>query len=247
MLSPPGKSQSAIDAGTTSSVSDSSSNSPTPRPLDLTYHRPSSKTKLRNYVFDTFGPYPIVGAAFVGAVNQGNHTPPEWGQGFGAYGERVGSDFGIAMVSTTTRFALAAAFREDTIYYRCECKGLFRRLAHAGISTVTARVGEDGHRRLSFPALIAPYAGTMAAVYGWYPSRYGVKDGLRMGNLQPPRVCRPEYRERVHLRRPAYPFYASRPLLVFRTRPFRPLDSLSCPELADDLPHQASAPQSGCG
>jgi hypothetical protein len=27
-----------------------------------------------------------------------------------------------------------------------------------------------------------PYAGTMAAVYGWYPSRFGVKDGLRMGN-----------------------------------------------------------------
>ena len=80
VLSPPGKSQSTIDAGTTSSVGDSSSNSPTPRPLDLTYHRPSSKTKLRNYVFDTFGPYPIVGAAFVGAVNQGNHTPPEWGK-----------------------------------------------------------------------------------------------------------------------------------------------------------------------
>ena len=29
---------------------------------------------------------------------------------------------------------------------------------------------------------MAPYAGTMTAVYGWYPSRYGVKDGMRMGN-----------------------------------------------------------------
>src|SRR5580692_8121075 len=111
VLSPPGKSQFAIDAGTTSSVSDSSSNSPTPRPLDLTYRRPSNKAKLRNYFFDTFGPYPIAGAAIVAAVNQGNHTPPEWGQGFGAYGERVGSNFGIAMVSTTTRYALAAGFR----------------------------------------------------------------------------------------------------------------------------------------
>jgi hypothetical protein len=50
------------------------------------------------------------------------------------------------------------------------------------LSTVTARHGEDGHRRLSFPALVAPYAGTMTAVYGWYPDRYGAKDGLRMGN-----------------------------------------------------------------
>jgi hypothetical protein len=182
MLAPLAKPQSITASGTASTMGDSSSSSPTPRPLDLTYHRPSNKTKLRNYFFDTFGPYPIAGAAVVAAVNQGNHTPPEWGQGFGAYGERVGSNFGIAMISTTTRYALAAAFREDTIYYRCECKGLFQRLAHAGISTVTARVGEDGHRRLSFPALIAPYAGTMTAVYGWYPSRYGVKDGLRMGN-----------------------------------------------------------------
>jgi hypothetical protein len=50
------------------------------------------------------------------------------------------------------------------------------------ISTFTARRGSDGHRVFSFPALVAPYVGTMAAVYGWYPDRYGAKDALRMGN-----------------------------------------------------------------
>jgi hypothetical protein len=50
------------------------------------------------------------------------------------------------------------------------------------ISTLTARRGEDGHRVFSFPALVAPYAGTMTAVYGWYPSRFGARDALRMGN-----------------------------------------------------------------
>jgi hypothetical protein len=150
--------------------------------LNLTYVRPTEKIKIRNYMFDAFGPYPIVGAAILGAVNQANNTPPEWGQGFKAYGERVGSDFGIALATTTTRYALAEAFREDTIYYRCDCKGIVRRMQHAVISTVTARHGEDGHRRLSFPALIAPYAGTTTAIYGWYPGRYDVKDGLRMGN-----------------------------------------------------------------
>jgi hypothetical protein len=68
------------------------------------------------------------------------------------------------------------------VYYRCECKGIERRLEHVMISTVTARRGEDGHRRLSFPAIVAPYAGTLTAVYAWYPSRYGAKDALRMGN-----------------------------------------------------------------
>jgi hypothetical protein len=181
-FAPAARAQSAADPGSSSSGSDSASAGTTRPQLDLTYKHPTEKTKLRNYFFDAFGPYPIAGAAIVAAINQADKTPPEWGQGAKAYGERVGSNFGIAMVTTTTRYTLAKAFREDTLYYRCECKGVFRRLGHAVISTVTARRGEDGHRRLSFPALVAPYAGTMTAVYGWYPSRYGVKDGLRMGN-----------------------------------------------------------------
>jgi hypothetical protein len=180
-LAPQGRTQSAA-AGSSSVLTAVSPAPTTHAQLDFTYKRPTERVKLRNYFFDTFGPYPIAGAGILGAINQADKTPPEWGQGASAYGERVGSDFGIAMVTTGTRYGLAKAFGEDTIYYRCDCKGVLRRLEHAVISTVTARRGDDGHRRLSFPALIAPYAGTMTAVYGWYPSRYGVKDGLRMGN-----------------------------------------------------------------
>jgi hypothetical protein len=171
--------------GATSSSSDVASSSPsdTTQPqLNLTYKRPTEKTKLRNYFFDAFGPYAMVGSAVSGGINQADRTPPEWGQGAKAYGERVGSDFGIALVTTTTRYALAKVFREDTLYYRCECKGVFRRLGHAVISTVTARYGDDGRRRLSLATLVAPYAGTMTAAYGWYPNRFGFKDGMRMGN-----------------------------------------------------------------
>jgi hypothetical protein len=50
------------------------------------------------------------------------------------------------------------------------------------ISTFTARRGVAGHRVFSLPDLLSPYAGTMAAVYGWYPGRYDYKDGFRMGN-----------------------------------------------------------------
>jgi hypothetical protein len=150
--------------------------------LNLTYVRPSERTKLRNYIFDAFGPYPMVGAAAVAGINQADNSPPEWGQGASGYGKRFVSDFGIAAVTTTTRYGLAQAFREDTLYYRCECKGVFPRLSHAVISTFAARRGDDGHRVFSFSALIAPYAGTMTAVYGWYPGRYNAEDALRMGN-----------------------------------------------------------------
>jgi hypothetical protein len=148
----------------------------------LMYVRPPQETKLHNYLFDGFGPYPIVGAALVAGVNQAYNSPPEWKQGAAGYSKRFGSNFGIAAISTTTRYALAQALKEDTLYYRCECQGVFRRLGHAVVSTLTARRGEDGHRVFSFPALVAPYAGTMTAVYGWYPDRYTAKDALRMGN-----------------------------------------------------------------
>jgi hypothetical protein len=150
--------------------------------LNLTYVRPTQRTKVSNYVFDAYGPYPIAGAAFVAGIDQLSNAPPEWNQGFEGFGKRFGSDFGIAMVSTTTRYGLSEAFKEDALYYRCECKGVFPRMSHAVLSTFTARRGEDGHRVFSFPALVAPYAGSMTAVYGWYPNRYGAKDAFRTGN-----------------------------------------------------------------
>jgi hypothetical protein len=68
------------------------------------------------------------------------------------------------------------------LYYRCACKGFFPRLSHAAFSSFVSRRGDDGHRVFSFPALVAPYAGSLVAVYGWYPDRFGAKDAFRMGN-----------------------------------------------------------------
>jgi hypothetical protein len=163
-------------------LGDSSATSTTPAQSDLPYTRPTQAIMLRNYLFDGFGPYPIVGAALTAGISQASNGVPEWGQGAEGYGKRIGSAFGVAAVSTTTRYALSEALRQDAMYYRCECTGVFPRLRHAVISTLTARSGSDGHRVFSFPALVAPYAGTMTAVYAWFPGRYGVKDAFRLGN-----------------------------------------------------------------
>ena len=172
------RAQSSLDArdpsGTVASSNLAQSN--------LTYNRPTQTTKIRNYAFDAFGPLPIGVAAVEAGIDQEDNSPPEWKQGAAGYGRRFGSDFAIEGVSTTTRYALSEAFREDALYYRCECKGIFPRLGHAVISTLMARRGEDGHRVFSLPALIAPYAGSTTAVYGWYPSRYDAEDAFRMGN-----------------------------------------------------------------
>jgi hypothetical protein len=149
---------------------------------DLTYIPPTQSTKFHNYVFDAFGPYPVSAAALTAGLNQFTNSPPEWRQGVEGYSKRFGSDFGIIAVGTTARYGLAEAFKEDTMYYRCECRGFLPRLTHAAVSTLTGRRGKDGHRVFSIPSLIAPYAGTMTAVYGWYPRRYGARDAFRMGN-----------------------------------------------------------------
>jgi hypothetical protein len=181
-----GFAQSASGAGTnTTGYTQSSSDMKTRHQTQasrLGYVRPSKETRLHNYLFDAFGPYPLMGAAIVGGINQADNTPPEWGQGAGGYGRRVGSNYGIAAVSATTRYALSEVLHEDTLYYRCACTGFFPRLGHALVSTLISRRGDEGHRIFSVPALVAPYAGTMTATYGWFPGRYGAKDAFRMGN-----------------------------------------------------------------
>ena len=71
------RAQSVADSGDSSSMVAS-----TPAAqLDLTYTRPTQITKFRNYIFDGFGPYPIVGAAVVAGMEQAENAPPEWNQG----------------------------------------------------------------------------------------------------------------------------------------------------------------------
>lgn len=146
------------------------------------YHKPTHSQKFKSYLFDSFGPYAILGAAVAGGIQQIDNAPPEWGQGAEAYGSRFGSSFGINVVTQTTRYGLSELFHEDTLYYRCECSGWLPRTKHALISTVTARKGDDGHRVFSLPSLVAPYAGGEAAALLWYPSRYDATDGFRFGN-----------------------------------------------------------------
>lgn len=177
-LPPLAKAQSSLDSAVPSPTVATTS----PAPPDLPYDPPTQRTKIHNYAFDAFGPLPIAVAAIEAGIDQEDNSPPEWKQGAQAFGKRFGSDFAVEAVSTTTRYGLSEAFKEDALYYRCDCRGVFPRLGHAVISTLTARRGDDGHRVFSFPALVAPYAGSATAVYAWYPSRFGAKDAFRMGN-----------------------------------------------------------------
>jgi hypothetical protein len=159
-----------------------SGNSAASQLTPLPYVQPTQREKMHNYLFEAFGPYPVAWTTLVAGWHQARRSPPDWREGFPGYGERYASDFGNSAVNITTRFALAKALDEDTLYYRCSCSGVWPRLKHALVSTAFVHRGADGRRAFALPVVVAPYAAGMTAVYGWYPSRYGAKDAFRMGN-----------------------------------------------------------------
>lgn len=171
-------------ASSASSFAIGDSPSPTIRPpqLDLLYTLPTEKIRSRAYLFDAYVPYPIAGTANVAGGNHADNTPPQGGHRASAFGLRFRANLAIATVTTTTHYGLAGSCCEATVFYRCECKGFFPRFGQAMLSTMTAPRGKYGRRRLSFPAIVAPYAGIMTAFYGRHSARNGPQNALGMGN-----------------------------------------------------------------
>lgn len=153
-----------------------------PLPVVPGYQEPSQEQKRNNYLLEAFGPYPLMWTTLVAGLHQATRTPPAWREGWPGYGERYASDFGNSVVNISTRFSLAETLHEDTLYYRCACRGVLPRLKHAVVWTAMAHRGEDGHMAPAVPVFVAPYVASATAVYGWYPRRYGAKDAFRMGN-----------------------------------------------------------------
>ncbi len=152
------------------------------KPLEV-YLRPTFRERFRIYLFHTYGPLKITEDALSAAISQADDSPPDWHQGWGAYGQRFGSAVGAGAAGGTARFLTAEVLRVDTKYYPCACKGFLPRVGYALKSHITARAGDDGHRVFSIPALVAPYAGSFSTLL-WYPSRYGPEDAFRRGNYR---------------------------------------------------------------
>ncbi|HKO10759.1 MAG TPA: hypothetical protein VJV22_02240 [Acidobacteriaceae bacterium] len=140
-----------------------------------------ARSALHHFGSDTLGPYTFFMALATAGIHQATNNPPDWHQGFPALSERFGSNMGITATGNAVRYGLAYATDVDLNFEKCRCTGLLPRIGHAFSSTAMAR-RRDGSSVLSFPNLIAPYAATTVAVYGWYPARYDIRDALRMGN-----------------------------------------------------------------
>jgi hypothetical protein len=132
--------------------------------------KPSPLTEQRRfhlYVLNTIGPAPLLGEAAAAGIQHWRNLPAEYGQGWGAFGKRYGSNLAYNATRQTITYAVAAAFREDTRYFGSTSEGVLRRTAHALVSTFTAR-RPDGAQTFSVSS-VTGVVGACAISSIWGP------------------------------------------------------------------------------
>lgn len=153
--------------------------SATQDPFD-TYVFPTKRERFDRYLKDTVGPFRIARTTISAGLDQWSDTPEEWEQGMKGYGKRFASSFGRNAIQQTVTYGLDEALDQDSRFHRSNREGLFPRVKHAFLETVTSRT-KSGKRVLSAPRLAGVYGSAIVATETWYPERYSYKDGLRIG------------------------------------------------------------------
>ena len=127
----------------------------------------SFSDRVKFYERSFVQPEVLIGPALGAGIGQWRDTPPEWGQGVGAYGTRFASGFGRSVISRTIAFGVAAADHEDSRFVPSHETGIWRRTRHAIIGTFISRTPTGG----SMPAF-SRFAGVYGAGFianAWEP------------------------------------------------------------------------------
>ncbi|HKR21732.1 MAG TPA: hypothetical protein VJS17_04015 [Pyrinomonadaceae bacterium] len=150
-----------------------------PNPFD-TYKFPTHRERFERYVKDTVGPFRLARTVAAAGIDQWRDNPEEWEQGMKGYGKRFASHMGRNAIQQTVTYGLDEALGQDSSFHRSNRAGVFPRVKHAFLETITSRT-KSGKRVLSAPRLAGVYTGAIVQTETWYPERYSYKDGLRIG------------------------------------------------------------------
>lgn len=130
----------------------------------------TEKDRFQLYVLSAAGPVPLLGEAAAAGISQGTNSPPEWGQGWGAFGERYGSNLAYNGVRQTISYGVSIAFHEDNRYFASGQHGFFGRTRYAILSTFTAR-HPDGRQSFSVSS-VSGVLGASAISSIWGPDSW---------------------------------------------------------------------------
>jgi hypothetical protein len=108
--------------------------------------------------------YPYI--AFVAAISQADKSERGYGQGWGPYGERVGSAFGDATIENYMTGAIfPSLLKEDPRYYQMGKGGFWHRVGYSATRIVVTRT-DQGDRQFNYSEIFgAAVAGGVSNIY----------------------------------------------------------------------------------
>jgi hypothetical protein len=110
--------------------------------------------------------YAGIGAGF----DQLRDRPSEWGQGWGAFGERYASHIGYYLIQRSIMFPVQAIDHEDTRYFRSKRTSLQGRIGDAFLQTIW-RHNDSGGMMPAYSEFLGDY-GAAALSRMWWPAHY---------------------------------------------------------------------------
>lgn len=150
-------------------------------PRGLTWSAPTPKERWRVWwrgIAASPGSY-IRATASAGFGQLGN-TPQQYGQGWDAYGKRVGLNFATYGLQDSASQGLAAAAGYEMRYIQCSCTKTLPRIGHALMYNFVT-YNRHGKKVLNWPSIVGGYSAGMLSS-SFTPGQKWSAGGIRSGN-----------------------------------------------------------------
>jgi hypothetical protein len=139
-------------------------------PHSAQWQKMSIKEKLEYDGKHFFDPENIVYAGIGAAFDQAREKPSDWGEGWGAFGERYASHLGQYAIQRSIMFPVQAMDHEDTRYFRSTRTSIKGRIGDAFWHTVW-RHDDEGGMMPAYSEFLGDY-GSAAIARQWWPKQY---------------------------------------------------------------------------
>ena len=126
------------------------------------------------YLQQTFTtPSPFLKRMIVAGMDQWREAPPQWGDGWGAYGKRFASREGQFITANTLTALGNAALKYEPMYDQCECTGFWPRTRHAIVRSFLTYNSTEHELRPQWALYGGAFAGGVISAT-WRPSSHGL-------------------------------------------------------------------------
>jgi hypothetical protein len=138
--------------------------------------------KLSLHWNNSASPIAMVGILGYAGVLQELNSPREWKQGWGAYGQRVGSTMGASLIHSGLAFGLDSTLHQDPRYFPAIKGNWLKRTGHAVRGTILTRT-DSGGEAFSTWRVGSAYGSAFLSNL-WYPKRLDTfKLGAGQGSI----------------------------------------------------------------